>query len=353
MYKKELEVLNKKKRLRERKIFNENIADLASNDYLGLAEKKEILDKAYLHAKKFKAHSAKASMLVNGYTKAHKLFEEYLCELNNFESGIVLGSGFLANMALFELVRKKDLALIDEEYHASGITASKLAQGKVRFFKHNDINDLKEKSSDYKDFERVFVFSEGIFSMAGDKIRKEITDYAQQIGTLIIDEAHSVGICGNKLLGISEEYRLNPDKTIKMGTLGKTLGSYGAYILAKEEIIKFLLNKAKSIIYTTALSPVDTLLAFYAMKYIQENLQFFQEIIQKRKSKYAVDSLIKTIPASSNEEVITKQKELLEKNILIGAIRPPTVKSPIFRMILRTCIEERLIDETIEFLEKK
>ena len=352
MYKKELNVLKAKNRLRNRKIYN-NVIDLASNDYLCLAENKEIRKQAFKHALDLTSHSSKASMLVNGYTKEHKLLENYLCELNNFESGIVLGSGFLANLALFELVRKKDLALIDEEYHASGIVASKLTQGQTRFFKHNDIKDLKEKSEDYKNFKRVFVFSEGIFFLFLDKIKKEIVLYAQQIGTLIIDEAHSVGICGKRLLGISEEYNLDPAKTVKMGTLGKALGSYGAYILAKKEITEFLLNKAKSIIYTTALSPVDTLLAYYALKYIQENLNCFKNIIQKRKLKYNSDSLIKIIPANSLEEVLKKQKELLNKNILIGAIRPPSVKNPIFRIILRTCVNEKIIDETIKFLEKK
>ncbi len=352
MYKKELNILKIKNRLRIRKIYN-NVIDLASNDYLCLAENKEIRKKAFEKALDLTSHSSKASMLVNGYTKTHKLFEDYLCELNNFESGIVLGSGFLANMALFELVRKKDLALIDEEYHASGIVASKLTQGQIRFFKHNNINDLKEKSKDYKHFERVFVFSEGIFSMRGDKIKKEIALYAQQIGTLIIDEAHSVGTCGKRLLGISEEYNLNAAKTVKMGTLGKALGSYGAYILAKKEITEFLLNKAKSIIYTTALSPVDTLLAYYALKYIQENLNYFKNIIQERKLKYNSDSLIKILSANSLEEVLKKQKELLNKNILIGAIRPPSVKDPIFRIILRTCVNEKIIDKTIKFLGKK
>jgi len=352
LYEKEISILKNKNRFRQRKIY-ENVIDLASNDYLCLAENKEIRKKAFEHALKIPSHSAKASMLVNGYTQSHKLLEDYLTKLNDFEKGIVLGSGFLANLALFELIRKKDLALIDEEYHASGIVGSKLTNGEVRFFKHNDLNDLKEKSRDYKNFNRIFVFTEGIFSMRGDKVKKEITEYAQQIGVLVIDEAHSVGICGEKLLGITEEYSLSPSKTIKMGTLGKALGSYGAYILANKEIIDFLLNKAKSIIYTTALSPIDTLLAFYALKYMQKNLKNIKKTINSRKLKYNLDSLIKIIPSFSSEEVLKKQKELLKKNILIGAIRPPSVKKPIFRIILRTCINEKIIDETIKFLENK
>ena len=303
MYHKELNILKAKNRFRERKIYK-NVIDLASNDYLCLAQNKKIRQKTLNIAMQLPSHSSKASMLVNGYSEIHKKFEEYLCTLNNFESASLIGSGFLANLALFELVRKKDLALIDEEYHASGIVGSKLAQGEIRFFKHNDLNDLKEKSKDYKNFNRVFVFTEGIFSMMGDKVKKEITDYAQQIGTLVIDEAHSVGICGERLLGITEEYNLNPKKTIKMGTLGKTLGSYGAYILANKEIIEFLVNKAKSIIYTTALSPIDTLLAHFALEYIQKNLKKYKPLIEQRKLKYNSESLIKIIPANTNEEVL-------------------------------------------------
>jgi 8-amino-7-oxononanoate synthase len=351
LYKKELGILEKKKRLRKRKIYDENITDLASNDYLGLAENKEILDKACLHAKKYKSHGAKASQLVNGYHPAHKLLEERLKTLNNFEDALILGSGFLANMALFELGRKGDVFYVDEEYHASGIVGSKLTNAEVIFFKHNDFEDLKLKSKNYKNYKRVFVAVEGVYSMAGDKVKKEITDYAQEIGTLIIDEAHSVGVLGENLMGITDEYNLNPSKTVKMGTLGKALGSYGAYILANREIIEFLINKAKSLIYTTALSPIDALLAYYALEKIQNELENFKEKIQKRRLILNSDSLIKIVPAHNNETLLQKQQELLKNSILIGAIRAPTVKSPIYRIIGRVNIEIDIIRRTIDYLK--
>ena len=351
MYEKELNILKKKNRFRERKIYK-NVIDLASNDYLCLAENKKIQKKAFKKATKFPS-SSKASLLVNGYNEAHKLLEDYLKKLNNFEDGLILGSGFLGNLALFELPRKKDLVLIDEEYHASGITGSKLTQAEIRFFKHNNFEDFLLKSKDYKNFNRVFTFSEGIFSMRGDLLNRDIAFYSQEIGYLIIDEAHSVGVRGNKLLGISEEYNLNPNKTIKLGTLGKALGSYGAYILANKEIIDFLLNKARSVIYTTALNPISALLAYYSLKEIQKNLNFYKEKINKKMLTFNTQSLIKILPAKSNKEVITKQKELLKKGYLIGAIRQPTVNSPIFRIILRSCVKNKKIKKVIEFLDEK
>jgi len=353
LYKKELEILKKKNRYRHRKIFNEKIIDLASNDYLCLAHNKNVRKKAFNYAMNLSSHSSKASLLVNGYTKVHKMFENYLKELNNFEDALIVGSGFLANMALFELGRKRDLFLVDEEYHASGIIGTKLTKAEVRFFKHNSFKDLKEKAKDYKNFKRVFVVVEGIYSMMGDKVDKNITDFALNIGYLIIDEAHSVGVCGDRLLGVTEEYNLNPKKTIKMGTLGKTLGSYGAYILANNEIIEYLINRAKSVIYTTALSPIDILLAYYGLKEIQENLNFYKEKVEEKKLIFNTTSLIKIINTKDNTTLLKKQKYLLQKNILIGAIRPPTVKKPIFRIILRSCIKNPIIKKTINYLEKE
>ncbi|NPA11902.1 MAG: pyridoxal phosphate-dependent aminotransferase family protein [Epsilonproteobacteria bacterium] len=350
MYKKELLLLQRKNRYRERKTY-QNILDLASNDYLGLAEDEEILDKAYA-ALKNNPHSAKASLLVNGYTKFHQMLEDKLKKLNNFEDALIVGSGFLANMALFELGRRGDLFLVDKEYHASGITGSKLTSAQVRFFEHNDINDLKEKSKDYKNFKRVFVAVEGIYSMRGDKVKKEITDYSHQIGYLIIDEAHSVGVRGDGLMGITQEYGLNPKKTIKMGTLGKALGSYGAYILANKDITDFLINKAKSVIYTTALSPMDVLLGYYALEKIENNLDFFKEEINKRLLTFNCDSLIKIITSKSNKEVMEIQKKMQKKGVLVGAIRQPTVNTPLIRAILRTNIDlntqKKVIDEIIK-----
>ena len=352
MYKKELSILEKKNRLRKRKLYPQSIIDLASNDYLGLAEDKDILNKAFEKLSQLGFHGSKASLLVNGYNRAHKMLEDKLKKLNNFEDAIIVGSGFLANMALFELGRRGDLFLVDSEYHASGIVGSRLTQAEVRFFNHNSLDDLEKKSKDLKKFKRVFVVVEGIYSMNGDKVKKEITSYAQEIGTLIIDEAHSVGVVGENLMGITDEYELNPLKTIKMGTLGKALGSYGAYILAQKEIIEFLINKAKSIIYTTALSPADTLLAYYALEKIVSKKEDFKQKIKKRRLILNSESLIKIIPAKDNKTLLQKQNELKNQNILIGAIRPPTVKEPIFRIIGRTNIQSDIITNTINFLKE-
>lgn len=146
-YANELTALAKSGILRERKIFPacDSLKDFASNDYLGLSNRVDSLKKAYKLVKNPKYFAPRASMLVNGYSKLHQQLETRLATLNGFESCILVGSGFLANIALIEsLVRKGDKIFIDEEYHASGLLASKLVQG-VEFFKHNDEIDLENK----------------------------------------------------------------------------------------------------------------------------------------------------------------------------------------------------------------
>ena len=344
MYKKELEVLKKKNRFRQRKIY-ENLVDFASNDYLGMASNQEVLDKTY-NMIKGDEYGAKASMLVNGYNEYHQMLEEYLCEINDYKAGIIVGSGFLANMSLFEaLARKGDLVILDEEYHASGRVGVELSKAEIRYFKHNNLEDLILKLQDSLYFNRVFVAVEGIYSMGGDLVKKEILDYlsVKKKVITIIDEAHSVGVVGDKLMGVVDLYKIPTINTIKIGTLGKALGSYGAYILASKEIISFLENRAKGIIYTTALSNFDTMYAYFALKDIKNNLDFYKKEIQKRKEFLNIESLI-WIKEVKND-ILLQNEELQKSGFLVGAIRPPTTKGPIFRVVAR-------ISENFEKLEE-
>ncbi|CAA6813251.1 MAG: 8-amino-7-oxononanoate synthase (EC, partial [uncultured Sulfurovum sp.] len=285
MYQKELKALKKAERFRERKIWNKNLIDFASNDYLGLANNKEQLKKALTLLNGHENHAPKASMLVNGYHEIHEHFEQTLARLNGFEEGIVVGSGFLANMALIEaLVRKKDMLFIDEDYHASGMMATGILADRVIKFNHNNPEDLQEKLKNHRGTGRKIIAVEGVYSMSGALCKKEIFDIADEHeALLIVDEAHSSGVVGERLLGIFELYDIEPhERHIKMGTLGKAYGSYGAYILASSELISFLLNRGKPIIYSTAPSIIDTALALVNIEYVSENSEALEKEINIR-----------------------------------------------------------------------
>ena len=349
LYEKELEIIKKSNRFRNRVVFDENLLDLASNDYLGLAQNKKLFKKAYKRVLKNHYFSPKASMLVNGYSKIHQKFEKLLCKVNGFEKGVIVGSGFLANISMIEaLVRKGDILFIDEDYHASGILASKLLDSKqVITFLHNDEKDLEKKLKDNSSKGRKIIAIEGVYSMSGNLAKKEIFELAKKYDSLlIVDEAHSSGVIGENLLGIFDYYNIKIEKNhIKMGTLGKAYGSYGAYILGSKSIIEFLQNRAKPIIYSTAPSLFDTALGYESLKYIIRNKKLLRQKIKQNlsiiQSYLGINSrsLIIPILVDDNKKVLEIQNILKNKGFLVGAIRQPTVKKAIIRLIAKIDIE--------------
>lgn len=358
MYKNELKALKKAGRFRERKLFDISLEDMASNDYLGLSRNKKLFKKAVKLVQEYTVKSSKASMLVNGYHPIHRLFELEMAKQNAFAEGLVLGSGFLANMALIEaLVRKSDMLFMDEEYHASGVMASELLGGRVVRFNHNDADDLEKKIKKHP-AKRQIIAVEGAYSMSGELCKKKIFDIADKHeAILIVDEAHSSGVLGEKLLGIFEYYNISiNERHIKMGTLGKAYGSYGAYILASENIITFLVNRAKPVIYSTAPSVFDTALALVNLKHIQEKSTKYRKKIKERQEmvnkELGVDcsSLILAIEMPSNERTQFMQKALIDNGYLVGAIRQPTVSKPIMRLILNLSVDSKKLRHAIRLI---
>ena len=342
-YEKELAALRRANRFRSREVVDDNVRDFASNDYLGLSSLPLLHEQTCTTLAKQKVQSPKASMLVQGYHQIHKDFEDALCIANGFEAGVVMGSGFNANIALIEsLVRKGDTLFLDELYHASGVLASQIGDMNVQTFPHNDMQALQsllENSS----AKRKIIAVEGIYSMDGDLCDEEVFTLADDFDALlIVDEAHSSGVVGEALTGVFNHYNIAPRANhIKMGTLGKAYGSFGAYILASKHIVTYLLNRAKPLIYATSLSLYDTLRAHNALQYIQENTTTLRHEIKKRQNivqkelDIHVDGLIVPLVVGDNEQVMQIKEKILVGGDAIGAIRQPTVPRAIVRLIAR------------------
>ncbi len=360
-YTNELKALKRAGRYRERHLADENLIDLASNDYLGLAHMGDLHAKACATLSAYPYHSPKASMLVGGYHPVHAAFEEALCKANGFEAGIVMGSGFNANIGLIEsLVRKGDVLLMDEEYHASGIAGSRMVDAEVIFFPHNDSDTLEEALIRAGE-RRIIVAVEGIYSMSGDILNREIIELCIRYKTiLILDEAHSSGVIGKHLMGILDYYEIMPTPLmVKMGTLGKAYGSFGAYTLCSAHIADYLINRAKNVIYATAPSLYDTALAHHALNYIQLHTDELRYQIMRRRSivheVLGIDreGLIVPIEIGDNVRVMEIQALLKEElGIQIGAIRQPTVEKAILRLIARLEISEEVLLQVCERLTR-
>ena len=361
-YENELKALEKSGRLRKRELYPDGIKDFATNDYLGLAHQKSLHVKTSKQLLDEDILAPKASLLVGGYHKIHQQFEQKLCRLNGFEDGVVVGSGFNANIALIEaLVRKSDILLMDESYHASGILPSQLPYIEVEYFKHNDMTHLEELLKKYHTKKRRIVAVEGIYSMEGDMVPKEVFELSQKYDALlVVDEAHSSGVVGDDLLGVFDYYGVTIEPNfIKMGTLGKGYGSFGAYILASQHIISYLLNRAKPLIYATALSLYDTLLATNALEYIQTNkeslkqkIAFRQQLVQKILG-IDIAGLILPVVINDNKRVVQIKNELLDEGYFIGAIREPTVPKAILRIIARVGEDENEFEELLLMIKNR
>lgn len=354
MYERALKALEKSHRLRDRDPYGCIYTDLASNDYLGLAQNKKSLKKVYRLLDKLPYHSPKASQLVNGYHPIHQEFERTLAFKNGFEDGMVVGSGFLANIALLEsLARRGDTLILDEKYHASGILASKLSAARVVFFKHNDANDLLKQLQRVK--KRAVVAVEGVYSMDGDIVNKEIFALADRFDALlVVDEAHSSGVLGKNLLGVFDHYEITPQPNhIKMGTLGKAYGSYGAYILASAQIVKYLENRAKAVIYTTAPSLFDIALAYFNFHTIIKKRKKLRKKVQKRLEFFKSQSLIIAYETKTAQNAVKLQQELKDKGFLVGAIRPPTVQKPMLRVIPNLGVSMDDIKKVVKIIDDK
>lgn len=357
-YANELEALKRSGRYRSRRLGDEEHLDLASNDYLGLAHRHELLEATCKALGAYAYHGPKASMLVGGYHEVHRAFEEALCIANGFEAGVVLGSGFSANVAMIEaLVRKGDALFMDASYHASGQLAARLVEGEVIVFAHNDPEDLRQKLLTCKAKRRI-VAVEGIYSMEGDLCPRAIFDLCDEADALlIVDEAHSSGVIGPNLMGIFDHYAITPRPNhIKMGTLGKAYGSFGAYILASTHIIDFLINRAKPIIYATAPSLFDTLLGHAALGYIQTHAPLLASEIALRQALVRArlgltcKGLIVPVEIGDNRRVLEIQARMREAGYEVGAIRQPTVERAIIRLIARLGVPQERLSDALKHL---
>lgn len=356
-YENELRALRRAGRYRERRLSDPALIDAASNDYLGLAHIRELHEKACRTLAEYPVHAPKASMLVGGYHPIHAAFEKALCEANGFEAAIVMGNGFGTNIGLIEsLVRKGDLLLMDEEYHASGIVGARVCEGEVIFFPHNDASFLEQQLIENHG-RRIVVAVEGIYSMGGDLLERRIIELCVAHETvLVIDEAHSSGVIGPNLMGILDHYGIAPTPLmVKMGTLGKAYGSFGAYVLSSSHICDYLINRAKNVIYATAPSLYDTVLAHHALDYIQTNAADLRTKIERRQRIVSdvlgqtIGGLIVPIEIGDNREVMRLQQKLQEEiGIHVGAIRQPTVKKAIIRLIARLDIDEAVLKQVCE-----
>jgi len=233
---------------------DENLIDFTSNDYLGLLKNRKDIPLEGITCGDL---GSGGSRLLGGNRSATEELEQFLADFHQSESALVFNSGYDANSGLLStLPHRHDTILYDEYVHASMREGIRLADCKAFSFRHNDLDDLKDKLS--RASGNVFIATESLFSMDGDSAPlPEMAELANQAGAyLIVDEAHAVGVIGTKGEGLVQSLDLQEKIAIRVVTFGKALGTFGAAVLCPRWVKEVLINYCRSFIYTTALPPV-------------------------------------------------------------------------------------------------
>lgn len=236
--------------------------NLSSNDYLGLSSNPRLIgDFQAENDVMALAYSAASSRLLSGNHHYYQMLEDDLAGLYNKEAALAFNSGYHANIGILPaLAGKKDLIVADKQIHASIIDGSRLVETKMLRYRHLDYEHLRSILTRHREeYENVFIVTESIFSMDGDVADlQQLCDLKKEFDAfLYVDEAHAIGVRGSNGLGCCEEQSCTEDIDFIIGTFGKALASIGAFVVCDGIFREYLVNTQRSLIFTTALPPVN------------------------------------------------------------------------------------------------
>ena len=339
--------------------------DLSSNDYLGFTThpklkgaSKEVVDRLGV--------GSSASRLLSGDLDIYHELEEEVANFKCKEKALIFNSGYQANVGIISaFCRRGDVIFSDKLNHASIIDGIILSGAKFFRFSHNDSNHLEHLLREQRrKFKEALIITESIFSMDGDKpALKELVNLKEKYNCkLMADEAHATGIFGKKGSGVVEEEGVVGEIDIIMGTFSKALGSFGGYVACSKESVDYLINTARSFIYSTALPPSVIAANLASLELVREeperrrdlinNADYFRQELKAAGFKIKGSSQIVPLIVSDSQKVIKISEELQRKGYWVLPIRPPTVPTgeSRLRFSLTYCHSKEILEKLIKDL---
>ena len=319
--------------------------NFCSNDYLGLANHPRIVEAFAAAAKEFGVGSG-ASHLVCGHSRLHHALEQKLAQWCGRERALLVSTGYMANLAaITALLDDKDAVFEDRLNHASLLDAGLLSGARFQRFLHNDINNLESRLQRSEAVKKLIVV-DGVFSMDGDIAPlPDLAAVARKYDAwLMVDDAHGVGVLGATGAGTCEHFGLRSDDVpVLMGTLGKAVGTFGAFVAGSELLIENLIQFARPYIYTTALPPAIAAATLASLELQQEeswrrvHLQQLIEHFRTGAQQLGLQLLpsvtaIQPLLVGEAEHALQISERLRQAGILVSAIRPPTVPAGTSRL---------------------
>jgi len=284
-----------------------------------------------------------ASHLITGHHESHAALEKELAEFLDCEQALLFSTGYMANLGVVSsLATRNSTIFADKLNHASLNDAALLSRAKLSRYAHQDTDQL-EKNIAAEEKTSRFILTDGVFSMDGTvtPVSKLQSISKKYHAKLIIDDAHGIGVLGTQGKGCTEGLLSNDD--ILIGTLGKAFGAFGAFVATNKETIEWIIQKAHSYIYTTALPPAIAEATRASLQLIKQEAwrrEHLQELIQHFQDRCkqvginvsASETPIQPIILGSSETALQVSKNLLDAGILVPAIRPPTVANNTARL---------------------
>lgn len=289
---------------------NDGMIDFCSNDYLSFSRSRAIQEKVRSEMERWPISGATGSRSISGNTHTAEHLEQYLAAFHQAEAGLLFNSGYDANLGLFSCIaRKEDVLITDELIHASIIDGCRLSYATRLRFDHNDVDDLEKKlqkarSNMAPGNGHIFVAVESVYSMDGDSAPlPAIAALCRQYNAqLIVDEAHATGIFGSKGRGLVSYFGLENEVFARIHTFGKAMGAHGAVIVGSQVLRDYLINFARSFIFTTAL-PLHSLMmikcAYEQLQGDQFSIQPLHALIDHFKQDFATPPSVYLIGSNS------------------------------------------------------
>lgn len=353
-YKNTLEQLSEASHLRsisefERKdgkyiyIKNKKLLNLSSNNYLNFADNQEITSEFIQEIGCKYTFGSASARLLTGTLPIYKDLEQLISSLFNTEAALIFNSGYHANLGInSSIAGSGDVIFSDKLNHASIIDGMQLSKGKFFRYKHNDMDNLEALlMRERNNFKNAVIVSESVFSMDGDipDIKKLVELKKKYNCMLILDEAHAFGVFGEKGLGVAEELGLIPEVDLIIGTFGKSIGSVGAFATGKKILIDYLINKARSFIFSTALPPINIAFTKWIIEKKLPHTQEKRYDMIKLGRRMGSQSHIIPYLVGENDRTVELSEILYQNGYFTLPIRPPTVPAGTSRLRLSLCAD--------------
>lgn len=338
--------------------------NFSSNDYLGLSNNSYIIRKAQ-EALDIYGYGSAASRLLGGGCTLHRELETKIARFKGTERALVFNSGYAANTGIIPaFTNKEDVIFSDELNHASIIDGCRLSKARVFVYRHKDVAHLESLMRE-ESAQKKIVITDSVFSMDGDIAPlRDLYNICKETGAMLyIDDAHGTGVLGNGK-GALSHFHLEPEPWIvQMGTFSKAFGSFGGFVAGSSEVIDWILNTARSFIFSTALPACAIAASLAALETIENNPGLVRRLWANTKKSIAyieefglnktdTETPIIPIKTATVEDASRIAAYLLQKGIFAPSIRPPTVKEPRIRITITAAHADEDIETLITILKE-